>query len=42
MLEIADALGESERTIYRDWRRSRAWLGRDLFEVTGEPGFNGG
>lgn len=30
MLEIADALGESERTIYRDWRRSRAWLGRDL------------
>ena len=38
MLEIADALGESERTIYRDWRRSRAWLGRDLFDVAGEPG----
>lgn len=30
MLEIADALCESERTIYRDWHRSRAWLGRDL------------
>ena len=30
MQEIADALGESERTIYRNWHRSRAWLGRDL------------
>ena len=30
MLEIAETLGESERTIYRDWNRSRAWLGRDL------------
>ena len=30
MPEIADTLGESERTIYRDWRRARAWLGRDL------------
>jgi RNA polymerase sigma factor (TIGR02999 family) len=30
MQEIADTLGESERTVYRYWRRSRAWLGRDL------------
>ncbi len=26
MREIAEALGESERTIYRDWRRSRPGL----------------
>lgn len=30
MQEIADTLGESERTVYRYWLRSRAWLGRDL------------
>ena len=30
MLEIAKAIGESERTVYRYWLRSRAWLGRDL------------
>ena len=30
MVEIANMLDELERTIYRDWNRSRAWLGRDL------------
>lgn len=29
-IEIADALGLSERTIKRDWRRARAFLAREL------------
>ena len=28
--ETASVLGESERTVYRDWRRARAWLGLRL------------
>jgi RNA polymerase sigma factor (TIGR02999 family) len=28
--ETAVVLGESERTVYRDWRRARAWLARQL------------
>jgi RNA polymerase sigma factor (TIGR02999 family) len=28
--EAAAVLGESERTVYRDWRRARAWLARRL------------
>ncbi len=28
--ETAEALGESDRTVYRDWRRARAWLSRHL------------
>src|SRR5262245_46430171 len=28
--EAAAALGESDRTVYRDWRRARAWLARHL------------
>jgi RNA polymerase sigma factor (TIGR02999 family) len=28
--ETAVVLGESERTVYRDWRRARAWLARRL------------
>lgn len=28
--ETAGALGESDRTVYRDWRRARAWLARHL------------
>jgi DNA-directed RNA polymerase specialized sigma24 family protein len=28
--EAAVVLGESERTVYRDWRRARAWLARRL------------
>lgn len=30
MQEIADMFGESERNVYRQWRRCRAWLSRDL------------
>jgi len=30
--ETAAVIGESERTIYRDWRRARAWLARRLGE----------
>ncbi len=32
--ETAAVIGESERTIYRDWRRARAWLARRLGEAT--------
>jgi RNA polymerase sigma factor (TIGR02999 family) len=28
--ETAHVLGESDRTVYRDWRRARAWLARHL------------
>jgi hypothetical protein len=28
--EIAGVVGESERTVYRAWRRARAWLTRHL------------
>ncbi len=28
--ETAGVLGESDRTVYRDWRRARAWLARHL------------
>ena len=31
--EIADALGVSEATVTRDWRRARAWLRRELGEL---------
>jgi RNA polymerase sigma factor (TIGR02999 family) len=33
--ETAGVLGESDRTVYRDWRRARAWLARHL--AGGEP-----
>ncbi len=33
--ETAVVLGESDRTVYRDWRRARAWLARCLAD--GEP-----
>jgi RNA polymerase sigma factor (TIGR02999 family) len=32
--ETAAVIGESERTIFRDWRRARAWLARRLGEST--------
>jgi RNA polymerase sigma factor (TIGR02999 family) len=28
--ETAKVIGESDRTVYRDWRRARAWLARKL------------
>jgi len=28
--ETAAVVGESDRTVYRDWRRARAWLARQL------------
>jgi RNA polymerase sigma factor (TIGR02999 family) len=28
--DTARVVGESERTVYRDWRRASAWLGREL------------
>ena len=28
--ETAGVLGTSDRTVYRDWRRARAWLARHL------------
>jgi RNA polymerase sigma factor (TIGR02999 family) len=28
--ETARVVGESDRTVYRDWRRARAWLARHL------------
>jgi RNA polymerase sigma factor (TIGR02999 family) len=28
--ETAEVIGESARTVYRDWRRARAWLARQL------------
>ena len=28
--ETAGVVGESDRTVYRDWRRARAWLARQL------------
>jgi RNA polymerase sigma factor (TIGR02999 family) len=28
--ETAQVFGESDRTVYRDWRRARAWLARKL------------
>ena len=28
--ETARVVGESDRTVYRDWRRARAWLARQL------------
>src|SRR5262249_62103465 len=28
--ETAGVVGESDRTVYRDWRRARAWLARHL------------
>jgi RNA polymerase sigma factor (TIGR02999 family) len=28
--ETAEIIGESARTVYRDWRRARAWLARQL------------
>lgn len=33
--EIAHALGVSEATVTRDWRRARAWLRRELGELPG-------
>ena len=33
--ETAHVVGESDRTVYRDWRRARAWLARQLAD--GEP-----
>ena len=30
MQEIAEMFGESERNVYRQWRRCRAWLSRDM------------
>jgi RNA polymerase sigma factor (TIGR02999 family) len=36
--ETAAVVGGSERTVYRDWRRARAWLARRL----GESGMPGG
>lgn len=30
MAEVAESLGISEATAYREWRAARAWLGRDL------------
>jgi RNA polymerase sigma factor (TIGR02999 family) len=33
--ETAGVVGESDRTVYRDWRRARAWLARHL--AGGEP-----
>ncbi len=33
--EIAQALGLSERTVQRDWRKARAWLRRALSEARG-------
>jgi DNA-directed RNA polymerase specialized sigma24 family protein len=28
--DIADVLGLSERTVYRDWAKARAWLYKEL------------
>lgn len=36
-LEIAGALGMSERTVKRDWRRARAFLQRELALANAEP-----
>jgi RNA polymerase sigma factor (TIGR02999 family) len=40
--ETADVLGESVRTVYRDWRHARIWLARELGEdataVSGDDG----
>ena len=33
--ETAQVVGESERTVYRDWRRASAWLGRALASERG-------
>lgn len=35
MAEIAVALGQSERTVKRDWRAARAWLYRALSPIAG-------
>src|SRR5262249_33565108 len=38
--ETAEVVGESARTVYRDWRRARAWLARHLAggEAPDDPG----
>ena len=36
MAEIAVALGQSERTVKRDWRAARAWLYRALSPIGGD------
>jgi RNA polymerase sigma factor (TIGR02999 family) len=36
--ETAAVVGESERTVYRHWRRARAWLARGLREGGGGAG----
>jgi RNA polymerase sigma factor (TIGR02999 family) len=35
--EIADLLGVSKRTVRRDWRKAKAWLGRALAEDVHTP-----
>lgn len=35
--EIADLLGVSKRTVRRDWRKAKAWLGRALSEDAENP-----
>ena len=30
--QVAERLGISERTVYRDWTYARAWLARELGE----------
>lgn len=34
-LEIAAALGITERTVRRDWVKARAWLNRELYDTSG-------
>ena len=40
--ETASVVGESDRTVYRDWRRARAWLARHLAESDRPPAAGGG
>jgi RNA polymerase sigma factor (TIGR02999 family) len=40
--ETAAVVGESDRTVYRDWRRARAWLARHLAESDRPPAAGGG
>jgi len=35
--EIATLLGVSKRTVRRDWRKARAWLGRALADDNPAP-----
>jgi RNA polymerase sigma factor (TIGR02999 family) len=35
--ETAGVIGESERTVHRDWRRARAWLARRLSAPDAPP-----